>query len=190
MLNFISLSMITTCAVTIQTFMCDQVLKDELKIPNITAADAGENRKEMGHMQLKDNALPKYHLLPSNTFLWSYSQTQKTKHLDQSCWGFCCFVGWWGFLVLVLQGLGFSPPFKLSAPTSPFNQDNPDGGGSKAEGQLDRGKKRSKIQIFPLCNSYDKKQGKTRNSCSNVTSWMPGNTLFRILLMRWQLDIR
>ena len=51
--------------------MCDQFLKDDLKSPNPTVADAGENRKQA--TQQKDNALPKYCLLPSKAFLWSCS---------------------------------------------------------------------------------------------------------------------
>lgn len=51
--------MITMSAVTIQTFTCDQFLNKDLKIPNPTVADAGENRKEMGHMYQHHNAVPK-----------------------------------------------------------------------------------------------------------------------------------
>lgn len=62
--KFISLSVIPTCAITIQTFICDQFLNKDLKIPNPTVADAGENRKEMGHIFLNHNAVPKNNLLP------------------------------------------------------------------------------------------------------------------------------
>lgn len=51
--------MITTCAVTIQIFICDQILNKDLKIANPTVADAGENRKEMGHLYQHHNAVPK-----------------------------------------------------------------------------------------------------------------------------------
>lgn len=70
--KFISLIMITTCAVNIQKFICDQFLKKDLKIPNPTVADTWENRKEMGHVYEHNNAVPKNHLLPGKAFLWSY----------------------------------------------------------------------------------------------------------------------
>lgn len=44
--------------------MCVQFLNKDLKIPNPTVADAGENRKEMGHVFLHHNAVPKNNLLP------------------------------------------------------------------------------------------------------------------------------
>lgn len=53
-----------TSAITIQAFMCDQFSNKDLTISNPTAAGGGENRKEMGHVFLLHNAIPKNNLLP------------------------------------------------------------------------------------------------------------------------------